>query len=103
MSLRVLQNDQLSKVADTIGRYLAALQLVEKYERDILGNVKRAQELSQEGYAKGVFEFARYLQAQRTVVETNLNYLDALQSLWSAAADVARLLQLERMPGPGKK
>jgi cobalt-zinc-cadmium efflux system outer membrane protein len=98
MSLRVLQNDQLSKVADTIGRYLAARQQVERFEQNILPNVKRVQELSQEGYAKGVFEFARYLQAQRTVVETSLSYLDALQSLWSAAADLAGLLQLEQMP-----
>jgi outer membrane protein, heavy metal efflux system len=103
MSLRVLQNDQLSKVADTIGRHLAARQRVEQYERDILPSVKRAQELSQEGYAKGVFEFARYLQAQRTVVETNLSYLEALQSLWSAAAELAGLLQLEQMPIPAKK
>jgi outer membrane protein, heavy metal efflux system len=97
-SLRVLQNDQLSRVADTLGRYLAARQLVERYEQDILPNVQQAQKLSQEGYAKGVFDFARYLQAQRTVVETNLSYLDALDSLWSAATDVGKLLQVERLP-----
>ena len=79
---------------------LAARQQVDQFERNIVPNVKRVQELSQEGYAKGVFEFARYLQAQRTVVETNLSYLEALQSLWSAASDLAGLLQLEQMPAP---
>ncbi|HEX3152857.1 MAG TPA: TolC family protein [Gemmataceae bacterium] len=98
LSLRVLQNDQLAKVADTLGKYLSARNLVDKYEADILPNVRQAQKLSAEGYAKGVFDFARYLQAQRTVVETNLTYLEALEALWAAAADLAGLLQLERMP-----
>jgi outer membrane protein, heavy metal efflux system len=98
MSLRTLQNDQLGKVADILGKYIAARRQVESYERDILPNVRQAQKLSQEGYAKGVFDFARYLQAQRTVVETNLSYLDAIESLWAAASDVAALLQIERLP-----
>ena len=97
-SLRVLQNDQLNRVADTLGKYLSARALVERYESEILPNVRRAQALSAEGYAKGVFDFARYLQAQRTVVETNRSYTDALNSLWSAAVDLAGILQLERMP-----
>jgi cobalt-zinc-cadmium efflux system outer membrane protein len=97
-SLRVLQNDQLNRVADLLGKYLAARSLVERYEADILPNVRQAQKLSAEGYAKGVFDFARYLQAQRTVVETNRGYTDALNSLWSAAVDLAGLLQLEHMP-----
>ena len=96
--LRVLQNDQLSRVADALGKYLAARALVERYEAEIMPNVRQAQALAAEGYAKGVFEFARYLQAQRTVVETNRGYTDALNSLWSAAVDLAGLLQLEHMP-----
>jgi cobalt-zinc-cadmium efflux system outer membrane protein len=97
-SLRTLQNDQLGKVADALGRYLSARILVERYETEILPSVRTAQKLSAEGYAKGVFDFARYLQAQRTVVETNRGYTDALNSLWSAAVDLAGLLQLEHMP-----
>jgi cobalt-zinc-cadmium efflux system outer membrane protein len=97
-SLRTLQNDQLSKVADALGRYLSARLLVQRYETEILPSVRTAQKLSAEGYAKGVFEFARYLQAQRTVVETTRSYTDALNSLWSAAVDLAGLLQLEHMP-----
>ena len=95
---RVLQNDQLNRVADLLGKHLAARSLVERYEADILPNVRQAQKLSAEGYAKGVFDFARYLQAQRTVVETNRSYTDALNTLWSAAVDLAGLLQLEHMP-----
>ncbi|HJZ90428.1 MAG TPA: TolC family protein [Gemmataceae bacterium] len=97
-SLRVLQNDQLNRVGEALGKYLSARALVERYEADILPNVQRAQKLSAEGYAKGVFDFARYLQAQRTVVETNRSYTDALNSLWTAAVDLAGLLQLEHMP-----
>jgi outer membrane protein, heavy metal efflux system len=97
-SLRTLQNDQLSKVADALGRYLSARALVERYEAEILPSVRTAQRLSAEGYAKGVFDFARFLQAQRTVVETTRGYTDSLNSLWGAAVDLAGLLQLEHMP-----
>ena len=47
---------------------------------------------------QGVFDFARYIQAQRTVVESNLSYVEALESLWTAAVDVAGLMQLEHLP-----
>jgi outer membrane protein, heavy metal efflux system len=97
-TLGVVQNDQLNRVAETLGKYLAARVLVERYEADILPDVRRAQALSAEGYAKGVFDFARYLQAQRTAVETNRGYTDALNALWSAAVDLAGILQLEHMP-----
>lgn len=98
--LKVVQNEQLQRVADVLSRYYAARQLVENYERSILPNVVTVQKLSQEGYSKGVFEFARYLQAQRSVVETNLSYVEALDALWGAASDLAGILQLERLPPP---
>lgn len=100
MSLKVAQNEQLQKVADALGRYRAGRQLVEQYEKEILPNVRQAQKLAQEGYTKGVFDFARYLQAQRTVVESNLSYVEALESMWTAVADVAGLLQIEQLPCP---
>lgn len=95
-TLRTIQNDQLQLVADTLAHYKGARRLVDQYEREILPNLQRTLRLAQEGYAKGVFDFARYLQAQRTVVEANLNYLDALADLWTTAAKVAGLLQLEQ-------
>lgn len=100
MSLKVEQNEQLQRVADALARYRAARQQVEQYEKEILPNVRQAQKLAQEGYAKGVFDFARYLQAQRTVVESSLSYVEVLESLWAAAADVAGLLQIENLPCP---
>jgi cobalt-zinc-cadmium efflux system outer membrane protein len=100
MSLKVTQNEQLGRVAGALGRYRSARQVVDRYERDILPTVRQAQKLAQEGYAKGVFDFARYLQAQRTVVESSLSYVESLESLWTAAADVAGLLQIEHLPCP---
>ena len=98
MSLKVIQNDQLGRVADALGRYRTAQQVTDRYEREILPTVRRAQKLSQEGYAKGVFDFARYLQAQRTVVESSLSYVESLESLWTAASEVAGLMQIEHLP-----
>ena len=73
----------------------------ELHEKTILPNVVQIQKMSQEGYSKGVFEFARYLQSQRSVVEANLSYVEALDAVWSAATDLAGLLQLEHLPPPG--
>src|SRR5262249_47179726 len=92
-TLRTVQNDQLQQVADTLAHYAAAWQLVDRYERDILPNVRQTMRLAQEGYAKGVFDFARYLQAQRAVTEATLDYLDALEDLWTSAAKITGLLQ----------
>lgn len=97
-SLRTAQNDQLQQVADALSHYQASRQLVDQYEAEILPNLRQTLRLAQEGYTKGVFDFNRYLQAQRTVVETNLNYLDALEEVWTTAAKISGLLQLERLP-----
>lgn len=98
-NLRAIQNDQLQEVADALAHYQGARQVVERYEQQILPNLRKTLRLAQEGYAKGVFDFSRYLQAQRTIVEANLNYIDALEGVWTSAARVAGLLQLEQLHG----
>lgn len=99
-NLKTVQNDQLQRVADALGRYEGARRLAEEYEREILPRVEEATRRAREAYEQGLFDFPRYLQAQRTAVQTNLSYLEALDALWAAASDLAGLLQLERMP-PG--
>jgi cobalt-zinc-cadmium efflux system outer membrane protein len=45
-----------------------------------------------EGYRRGEFRLLDLLDAQRTWVEARLQYIDVLESLWSARADLERLL-----------
>jgi cobalt-zinc-cadmium efflux system outer membrane protein len=97
-SLGVLQNDLLAQVEDVFGRYIAARQLEQKLRTEILPTTTEALRLVQAGYRAGEFDISRLLQSQRDFSETSLNYVDALESLWTTAAEISRLLQLDRFP-----
>jgi cobalt-zinc-cadmium efflux system outer membrane protein len=94
----VLRNELLNRGADALSRHRAARRVVEQYRTQILPQTAKILSLTQQGLKAGVFDFPRYLQAQRAVVETNNSYLDALEALWTTAAEVAGLLQEESFP-----
>ncbi len=97
-SLGVLQNDLLRQVEDAWGRYISARQSEERIRTQILPTATRAQRLVKDGYEKGVLDVATFLQAQRSLNEAALSYLDALDDVWSTAAEIANLLQAEQFP-----
>jgi cobalt-zinc-cadmium efflux system outer membrane protein len=96
--VEVLRNELSNRGADAISRHRAARQVVEQYRTQILPQTSRILKLTQQGLKAGVFDFPRYLQAQRAVVETNNSYLDGLETMWTTAAEVAGLLQNEHFP-----
>jgi len=96
--MNVVENDLIRQLAEALGRYRAAQQIVDTYERGILPDAQRTLELSQKGYAAGQFDFLRILQTQRSVVEANLDYISALQERLTAAVAIAGLLQLDQFP-----
>lgn len=97
-NLRTIQNDLLRQAAEVLSLHRAARQRVEKYRNEIIPNLRETQQLAQAGYSKGVYDFPRFLQAQRTVVETSKDYVDALEDFWTSAAQISALLQLESFP-----
>ena len=94
----VTQNELTKDLAGALARYRAAQQLVDRYEQRILPAAEEARKIIEAGYDQGEFDFLRVLQAQRTLVETNLGYVKAQEDRWAAAAEVANLLQLEQFP-----
>lgn len=93
------RNDLVNQVAMQLSQYLTARALVEEFERSILPQSREAARLTREGYTRaGNVDLATFLQAQRTLIQANSDYVDALQSLWTNAAQVAGLLQLTRFP-----
>jgi outer membrane protein TolC len=52
----------------------------------------------EDGYLKGEFDLTRLLQAQRTLTETNVDFIDALKEVWTTAAELAGMLQVEEFP-----
>ncbi len=99
--VQATRNDLLNQAANLLGQYRAALAVVREFETDILPKSTEAARLVREGYAKGVSDLAALLQAQRSLVQANSDYLDALQTLWTNAAQVGGLLQLDRLPVDG--
>lgn len=93
-----VRNEVLGAVADAQSRYRAAQQVVVNYEQGILPDARRGVELIQAGYERGLFDILRVLQAQRALVEANLDYISAQLDRLDAAAELAGLLQLETFP-----
>lgn len=94
------QNELLGQLANTIGRYRATVQQVKRYEEQILPKARQGLDISQRGYQSGQFDFLRLLQAQRAMVEADLNYVNAQEMRWNAAAEIAGLSQDEYFPPP---
>ncbi len=97
-SLGVLQNDLLRQVEDVLGRYRAARLSEERLRTQVLPSAIRAQQLVKDGFQKGVLDISTFLQAQRTLSDAMLSYIDALENVWTTAAEIASLLQLNRFP-----
>ena len=97
-NLRNVQNNFLNQVANSHSQYQAALAVVRRYEQDILPITRETLQLALKRYQSGETNFLTYLQVQKTMVQANLDYLDALTNLWKNAVDLAGLLQMERFP-----
>jgi cobalt-zinc-cadmium efflux system outer membrane protein len=97
-NIRRVQVELAGQAAEALGRYRTALSLVEKYQKVILPKSRESVELTQRLWQQGQIDFLRLLQAQKTLNEVNLSYIDAHATRWDAAADLANLLQLEQFP-----
>lgn len=93
-----VRNELSNQTAAALGRYLSAQQSVDRYEQQILPKAQETQRLTQQLYGEGQLDFLRLLQAQRTLIEANLGYINSQEARWAAAAEVAGLLQSERFP-----
>ena len=97
-NIRVVQNKLLFQAADALGRHRAALEVAERIRQGILPTSEEYRRRVQAGYARGIFSVLQLFQAQRALFEANLRYIDALENVWSTAAELSNLLQLERFP-----
>ena len=93
-----VQNQIARQMADATGRYRIADQQAKRYADRIVPKAREGVKIMQEGFAQGQFDFLRLLQTQRALVEANLGYIDALETRWSAAAELAGLAQIEAFP-----
>jgi cobalt-zinc-cadmium efflux system outer membrane protein len=92
------------RLASAFQRYAAARSQVEIYEKDILPNARDAERLVRVAYESGdpKTDYTSLLEAQRTLVQTRLLYVQARGDLWRAASEIAGLLQEEEGLPQGK-
>jgi cobalt-zinc-cadmium efflux system outer membrane protein len=97
-TLGAVQLDLLKRVADSYSTHRGAVEQAERYRTQIIPDGREALRLARSGYRQGVFEFSVYLQAQRTVIDATKDYVDILEKMWTSAADLSGLLQMEQFP-----
>jgi cobalt-zinc-cadmium efflux system outer membrane protein len=94
-NVEAVQLEQLRKVAEAYSRHRAVRAQAAKYRKEIIPNAMNTLNLARKGFAAGEYDFIRYLQVQRTVIEANMAYIDLLENVWRSAAELSGLLQLE--------
>jgi cobalt-zinc-cadmium efflux system outer membrane protein len=87
-----------NQAADALASYRAAGQLVDRYEQQMLPKARETLKISQQLYAQGQIDFLRLLAAQKTLLESELARISALEQRWLAAAAIAGLLQQDTFP-----
>ena len=97
-TLGTVQLELLRKVADLSSTHRGALEQAEQYKSRIIPDARESLRLARSGFEAGVFEFSVYLQAQRTLMDVAKDYVDILERVWTSAADLSGLLQMDQFP-----
>lgn len=97
-ALRMTEIDLANQTAAVIAAYRTSQRLAAWYEEFILPKARETLQLTQQLYARGEVTFLSLLQAQCTLTETELAYVEAQADRWTAAVSIADLLQLESFP-----
>lgn len=99
-NLRTIELDLATQTAHTIANYRTAQRLASWYEESILPKARETVRLTQQLYGQGEVTFLSLLQAQRTLTETELAFVESQGDRWTAAVALADLLQIEVFPPP---
>jgi outer membrane protein TolC len=83
-------------------RYVNARRQARVFAEQILPTAEESLRLIRLGYESGdpKYDYTSVLQAQQTVVQARLTYVQVLGELWRAVAELAGLLQQDQL-GPG--
>jgi cobalt-zinc-cadmium efflux system outer membrane protein len=83
-NVRRVEFDLQQRLADTFENYSDARLTAEKYADDILPSAQKTITLVSQGFEAGELPYLDLLTAQRTLSQAELEYMDALERLWSA-------------------
>jgi cobalt-zinc-cadmium efflux system outer membrane protein len=83
------------RLALAFQQYRTARDQVATYEREVLRDAAESLRLVRLGYERGdaKYDYTTLLQAQQTLAQARLGYVQALGALWRAAAEIAGVTQ----------
>ncbi|MBL8821518.1 MAG: TolC family protein [Planctomycetia bacterium] len=93
-----LENTRLKLNERTIQayqRYVTAREQAGKFEKDLIPQAKEALRLTKAAFESGdaKYDYTALLDAQRTLAQARLNYVQTLGEFWKATAEIKGLLQ----------
>jgi len=90
--LLALKNQLEVNLSNQIERLSAAKQAAESLKTEILPSAQSAFDAANKGFSAGKFNFLDVLDAQRTLVQTKSQYINALLDAHEAVAEIQRIL-----------
>jgi cobalt-zinc-cadmium efflux system outer membrane protein len=87
-----------NRLALVFERYANARAMVDRYEQSILPNAKESAELTGKRYQAGDINYTALLVAQRTYLQTQVAYLDAVRELRETTVLIDGLLLSDSLP-----
>jgi cobalt-zinc-cadmium efflux system outer membrane protein len=84
LQLAKVEAQLVSDVEAAFNAFVSSRKLVERMERRLLDRSKRARDLVSLQYQKGAASLLEYLDAQRTFIANNVEYLQDLTNYWTA-------------------
>jgi len=88
-----------NRLALMFERYSNAREMVDRYEQSILPNARESSELTTARYRVGDIGYTGLLVVQRTYLQTQATYLDAIRELRETSVLIDGLLLSDSLPG----
>jgi len=82
----------LAALSEAVNTMSAAYEEATILRGDVLPKAQQAFDAAQEGYRQGKFDYLYVLDAQRTLFETQADYVNAVEACHRAQADIRRLI-----------
>ena len=79
-----LEAQVVNDVEGAFNAYAATRRIMERYDAQFLERAKVARDITKRQYDAGSAPLMDYLDAQRTFIATNLDYLSTLTNYWTA-------------------
>lgn len=95
-----LQLRLTNELTSAYGRFSASRQQIDVLQRQILPGAQKAYSSARKGYELGKFNFLDVLDAQRTLFQSQLQYVNALADIHRAEADIYRILGTTSLTQP---